>query len=80
MLVQGEEEGTVIALALRGDHELNELKAEKQDELIRFLEKHVSFDDIVSFLKILIVAEGEACKRGIADKKVEATKKAKNTP
>ena len=29
LLVNGEEEGTVIALVLRGDHELNELKAEK---------------------------------------------------
>ena len=29
LLVQGEEEGSVIALVLRGDHELNELKAEK---------------------------------------------------
>ena len=29
LLVKGEEEGSVIALALRGDHELNELKAEK---------------------------------------------------
>ena len=29
LLVQGEDEGTVIALVLRGDHELNELKAEK---------------------------------------------------
>ena len=29
LLVKGEEEDTVIALVLRGDHELNELKAEK---------------------------------------------------
>ncbi len=29
LLVKGEEEGSVIALVLRGDHELNELKAEK---------------------------------------------------
>jgi prolyl-tRNA synthetase len=29
LLVEGEEEGEVIALVLRGDHELNEIKAEK---------------------------------------------------
>lgn len=29
LLVKGEEEGSVVALVLRGDHELNELKAEK---------------------------------------------------
>jgi prolyl-tRNA synthetase len=29
LLVEGEEEGKVIALVLRGDHELNEIKAEK---------------------------------------------------
>ena len=29
LLVKGEEEGSIIALVLRGDHELNELKAEK---------------------------------------------------
>ena len=29
LLVQGEEEGSIVALVLRGDHELNELKAEK---------------------------------------------------
>ena len=29
LLVKGEEEGSLIALVLRGDHELNELKAEK---------------------------------------------------
>jgi prolyl-tRNA synthetase len=29
LLVQGKEEGEVIALVLRGDHELNEIKAEK---------------------------------------------------
>jgi prolyl-tRNA synthetase len=29
LLVQGEEPGSVVALVLRGDHELNELKAEK---------------------------------------------------
>mgnify|MGYP000544730926 FL=1 len=29
LLVEGSEEGTVVALVLRGDHELNEIKAEK---------------------------------------------------
>jgi len=29
LLVEGAEEGTVVALVLRGDHELNEIKAEK---------------------------------------------------
>ena len=29
LLVKGEEQGSVVALVLRGDHELNELKAEK---------------------------------------------------
>jgi len=29
LLVEGTEEGTVVALVLRGDHELNEIKAEK---------------------------------------------------
>jgi len=29
LLVEGEEEGEIIALVLRGDHELNEIKAEK---------------------------------------------------
>lgn len=29
LLVKGEEEGSIVALVLRGDHELNELKAEK---------------------------------------------------
>jgi len=29
LLVEGEQEGSVVALVLRGDHELNELKAEK---------------------------------------------------
>ncbi|MCB1736866.1 MAG: proline--tRNA ligase [Gammaproteobacteria bacterium] len=31
LLVQGEEEGSVVALCLRGDHELNEIKAAKID-------------------------------------------------
>ncbi len=31
LLVKGAEEGTVVALVLRGDHELNELKAEKHE-------------------------------------------------
>ena len=29
LLVEGEEEGSVVALVVRGDHELNEVKAEK---------------------------------------------------
>jgi len=29
LLVKGEEEGSIVALVIRGDHELNELKAEK---------------------------------------------------
>ncbi len=29
LIVRGEEEGTLVALVLRGDHELNEIKAEK---------------------------------------------------
>ena len=29
LLVQGEEEGQLVALVLRGDHQLNEIKAEK---------------------------------------------------
>jgi prolyl-tRNA synthetase len=31
LIVRGEEEGTLVALLLRGDHELNEIKAEKVD-------------------------------------------------
>ena len=31
LLVKGAEEGTLVALVLRGDHELNELKAEKHE-------------------------------------------------
>jgi prolyl-tRNA synthetase len=31
LIVRGEEEGTLVALLLRGDHELNEIKAEKID-------------------------------------------------
>ncbi len=33
LLVQGVEEGSVVALVLRGDHELNELKANKLEQL-----------------------------------------------
>ena len=33
LMVQGAEEGTVVALALRGDHELNEIKAEKLEQV-----------------------------------------------
>ncbi len=33
LLVQGVEEGSVVALVLRGDHELNELKAVKLDQV-----------------------------------------------
>ncbi|MCL4133621.1 UNVERIFIED_CONTAM: hypothetical protein GTU68_059271 [Idotea baltica] len=33
LLVEGTEEGTVVALVLRGDHELNEIKAEKQPQV-----------------------------------------------
>lgn len=31
LLVEGSEEGTVVALVIRGDHDLNEIKAEKLD-------------------------------------------------
>jgi prolyl-tRNA synthetase len=33
LLVEGSEEGSVVALVLRGDHELNEIKAEHLDEV-----------------------------------------------
>ena len=33
LLVQGAEEGTVVALVLRGDHELNEIKAEQLEQV-----------------------------------------------
>ena len=33
LVVQGEEEGQLVALVLRGDHELNEIKAEHLDEV-----------------------------------------------
>ena len=33
LLVEGSEENTVVALVLRGDHELNEIKAEHLDEI-----------------------------------------------
>ena len=33
LLVQGVEEGSVVALVLRGDHELNELKADKLEQV-----------------------------------------------
>ena len=33
LLVEGSEEGSVVALILRGDHELNEIKAEHLDEV-----------------------------------------------
>lgn len=33
LLVQGSEENTIVALVLRGDHELNEIKAEKHEAI-----------------------------------------------
>lgn len=33
LLVQGEEEGSVVALVVRGDHELNEVKVEKLEQV-----------------------------------------------
>ena len=33
LLVEGSEEGSVVALVLRGDHELNEIKAEQLDQV-----------------------------------------------
>jgi len=38
LIVKGEEEGSLIALLLRGDHELNDIKAEKIDGVLAPLE------------------------------------------
>ncbi|GAB6141024.1 proline--tRNA ligase [Methylosoma difficile] len=48
LIVQGEEEGTLVALLLRGDHELNKIKAEKLDGVFSPLQMATEADIIAA--------------------------------